>query len=41
MIEQAIREFDLDPELCVLFGDQEWDIEAGVSCGIKGYNISK
>lgn len=36
MIEQAIREFDLDPGQCVLFGDQPWDIQAGEQCGIKG-----
>lgn len=34
MIEQAIREFDLDPEHCILFGDKVWDIEAGHQCGV-------
>lgn len=37
MIEQAIREFDLDPEQCILFGDKPWDVEAGQRCGVKGY----
>lgn len=37
MIERAIAEFDLDPEQCILFGDQPWDIESGQRCGVKGY----
>lgn len=36
MIEEAIREFDLDPAQCILFGDKPWDVEAGERCGIKG-----
>ena len=36
MIEEAIREFDLDPAQCILFGDKPWDVEAGEHCGIKG-----
>ena len=36
MIEQAIREFDLDPEQCILFGDKEWDIEAAKRAKIYG-----
>lgn len=35
MIEQAIKDFDLDPNQCVLFGDQKQDIEAGMKCGIR------
>lgn len=34
MIEDAIREFDLDPAQCILFGDKPWDVEAGERCGI-------
>ncbi|MCI2105451.1 MAG: HAD-IIIA family hydrolase [Intestinimonas sp.] len=34
MIEDAIREFDLDPKQCILFGDQPWDVQAGVKCGV-------
>ena len=40
MIERAIAEFDLDPDKCILFGDQLWDIEAGQRCGVKGYLLS-
>lgn len=29
MIEDAIREFDLDTAQCILFGDKPWDVEAG------------
>lgn len=41
MIEQAIREFDLDPEQCILFGDKEWDIEAAQRSQIKGYYVNQ
>lgn len=41
MIEAAIREFDLDPAQCVLFGDKPWDVEAGKQCRIMGFNIGK
>ncbi len=34
MLEAAIREFDLEPQKCVLFGDKTWDIEAGEKMGI-------
>lgn len=34
MIEQAIRDFDLDPARCILFGDKPEDIKAGEKCGI-------
>ncbi|MCQ5131136.1 HAD-IIIA family hydrolase [Butyricicoccus faecihominis] len=36
MIEETIREFDLDPERCILFGDKPWDVEAGERCGVRG-----
>lgn len=36
MIEAAIREFDLDPAQCILFGDQPWDLEAAKRCQITG-----
>ena len=39
MIEDAIREFDLDPAQCILFGDKPWDVEAGEKCGIKGVYV--
>jgi len=41
MIEAAIREFDLDPKQCILFGDKSWDVEAGKKCGIKGILCEK
>lgn len=34
MIEQAIKDFNIDVSKSVLFGDKPWDIEAGVKCGI-------
>ncbi|WNX84092.1 HAD-IIIA family hydrolase [Agathobaculum sp. NTUH-O15-33] len=40
MIEDAIRDFDLDPAQCLIFGDKSWDIEAGKQCKIQGYIIS-
>ena len=36
MIEQAIRDFDLDVSQSVLYGDRPTDIEAGERCGIRG-----
>lgn len=39
MIEDAIREFDLDSAKCILFGDKPWDVEAGEKCGIKSEMI--
>ena len=40
MIEQAIKDFDIDVKQSVLFGDKPWDIECGIKCGIKSYNIN-
>lgn len=39
MIEDAIREFDLDPDQCILFGDKPWDVEAGKNCEVKGFFV--
>lgn len=39
MIEQAIKDFDIDVSQSVLFGDKIWDIQAGEKCGIKGYLV--
>ena len=36
MIEKAIREFDLDPAQCILFGDKIWDIEAAKKSSVFG-----
>lgn len=40
MIEAAIREFDLKPEYCLLFGDSETDIIAAENVGVKGILVS-
>ena len=40
MIETAIREFDLRPEDCLLFGDNDTDIIAAENIGVKGILIS-
>lgn len=39
MIEQAIKDFDIDVTQSVLFGDKSWDVEAGEKCGIKSFII--
>lgn len=36
MLEQAIRDFDIDVTQSILFGDQPWDMEAAKRCGILG-----
>ena len=40
MIEDAVREFDLDPAQCILFGDKLWDVEAGEKCGICSIQVN-
>ena len=40
MLERAVREFDLDPAQCLLFGDQPWDVEAGRRCGIWSAQVT-
>lgn len=39
MIEQAIKDWDIDVTRSVLFGDKQSDIDAGEKCGIKGYLV--
>lgn len=39
MIEQAIKDFDIDVNQSILFGDKSWDVEAGEKCGIKSFLI--
>ncbi|WP_312647419.1 D-glycero-alpha-D-manno-heptose-1,7-bisphosphate 7-phosphatase [Aminipila sp.] len=39
MIEQAIKDFDIDVSQSILFGDKEWDIEAGKKSGIFGVQV--
>lgn len=36
LIEQAITDWELDPELCLMIGDKNSDLEAASACGIKG-----
>ena len=38
MLIDAINDFDLDPELCILIGDSETDIRAGLAANI-GTNL--
>lgn len=39
MIKAAIKDFNIDVNQSVLFGDKPWDIEAGEKCGIKSIYI--
>lgn len=41
MIEQAIRDFDLDPKQCLLFGDNKSDLEAAKKSQIPIFNLLK
>lgn len=41
MIEQAIKDFNIDTSNSILIGDQPSDIEAGESCGIKSYYVQE
>lgn len=40
MIEQAIRDFDIDASESILYGDKPWDIECGERCNIKSYYVN-
>jgi D,D-heptose 1,7-bisphosphate phosphatase len=40
MIESCIDRYDLAPNDCVLFGDQDTDLEAAEKVGIKAYKFS-
>ncbi len=39
MIEQAIKDWDIDVTQSILFGDKQSDIDAGMKCGVKGYLV--
>ena len=39
MINQAIKDFDLDISQCILIGDKATDLEAGRRAGIKEANL--
>ncbi len=41
MIEQAIKDFNIDVSKSILYGDKPWDIEAGESCGIISMYIKE
>ena len=40
MLEQAIRDFDIDPAQSYLFGDKPYDIQCGTAMGIQSYEIN-
>lgn len=41
MLEQAIRDYDIDPAQSVLFGDMPHDLECGRRMGIRSYDINR
>jgi D-glycero-D-manno-heptose 1,7-bisphosphate phosphatase len=41
MILQAIKDFDLDIDQCILIGDKESDLQAGRNAGIPESNLHK
>ena len=41
MVEQAIKDFDIDVKQSVLFGDKPLDIECGEKCRIKSFYINR
>lgn len=41
MLEQAIKDFNLEPNDCLLFGDKIWDVETGERCGVKSVLITE
>lgn len=40
MVEQAIKDFNIDVKQSILYGDKPWDIECGKRCGIKSFYIN-
>ena len=40
MFEQAVRDFDLIPSKCLMFGDSPSDVQAAEACGIRGILVS-
>jgi histidinol phosphatase-like enzyme len=36
MVRQAIADWQLDPQRCLLVGDKRADLQAGEACGIAG-----
>ena len=41
MLRKAIEDFKLDVAKCLLIGDQESDIQAGLGVGIKSFLIKE
>lgn len=41
MLEQAIKDFNIDVSQSLLIGDKSWDIECGEKLGIKSYIIDQ
>lgn len=39
MLENAIKDFDIDTTQSILYGDKPWDIEVGERMGIKSYYV--
>lgn len=39
MVERGLAKFQLDPKTCVLVGDKQRDLDAGVKAGVKGILI--
>lgn len=39
MLEEAIKDFNIDVTKSYIIGDKEWDIEAGKKLGIKGFRV--
>jgi D-glycero-D-manno-heptose 1,7-bisphosphate phosphatase len=40
MLEKAIEDFDIDVNKSYLFGDKEWDIQAGEKVGLKSILVA-
>lgn len=41
MLEEAIKDFNVDVSKSILYGDKPWDIECGEKCNIKAYYINE
>ena len=39
MLEKALTDFELDPSLCLMFGDGPEDMQAARRCGIFGVPV--
>lgn len=40
LIEKALARFRLDPDLCLMIGDKQRDVEAAQAAGVKGFLVS-